>query len=429
MIKAMNKRGFAAVWIVLIVVIVLAAAAGGVWYWKINKASVLPVAVNSASSTAPAGNNSTSSQTTETLVPAMSRYTDSDFGFSFYYPTSWMVQQATTSNPDFYAGGSIKKTINISGNDDGVQSLVEIDEYYSDERTITVPEDMCPAGNTSNPCPAQRLYFDANTHTWMIAYPDGDSDGVYGTKVAADVSTNTMGGLHLIHHFARFDSLGIIPLSAEKFLVVSSAEGGILDQFLPQTIAATDPSVATPVSTGQQQETVYKEALQYGAAGKKVGNFFYVDDQHVYDGQFNIITGLNPATFKVFTQYSDGWMSPGYFYTDGMHVWYDGVNPPVILTDADPATFVMIRQAYQIPYATSSGKYGQSFTSYDTTYEKDKSHVWDGAKLVPGADPKTFIVIGEFNPGGNTTLAHDANHTYGEDAGGNITIDGVTISE
>jgi hypothetical protein len=112
-----------------------------------------------------------------------------------------------------------------------------------------------------------------------------------------------------------------------------------------------------------------------------------------------------------------------------MHVWYDGVNPPVILTDADPATFVMIRQAYQIPYATSSGKYGQSFTSYDTTYEKDKSHVWDGAKLVPGADPKTFIVIGEFNPGGNTTLAHDANHTYGEDVGGNITIDGVTISK
>jgi hypothetical protein len=55
--------------------------------------------------------------------------------------------------------------------------------------------------------------------------------------------------------------------------------------------------------------------------------------------------------------------------------------------------------------------------------------VWDGTKLVPGADPKTFIVTGEFNPGGNTTLAHDANHTYGEDAEGNITIDGVIISK
>ena len=92
----------------------------------------------------------------------------------------------------------------------------------------------------------------------------------------------------------------------------------------------------------------------------------------------------------------------------------------------------MIRQAYQIPYAKDSGSYGQSFTAYDTTYEKDKSHVWNGSKLVPGADPNTFVVTGNdltLNSNGGLTLAHDANHVYGVDAKGNVTVDGVTVQE
>jgi hypothetical protein len=80
MIKAMNKRGFAAFWIVLIVVIVLAAAAVGVWYHEAHKAtpnSFQPQSANTA-------------QTTPT-------YQNADYGVSFDYPNNWIVKSGDTA--------------------------------------------------------------------------------------------------------------------------------------------------------------------------------------------------------------------------------------------------------------------------------------------------------------------------------------------
>ena len=137
--------------------------------------------------------------------------------------------------------------------------------------------------------------------------------------------------------------------------------------------------------------------------------------------------GANPATFRlIYSNEADGVL----YATDGVHVYSVWSAEAPVLSGANPATFIAIKQQYQIPYAQSSGKYGQSFTSYEVTFAKDNSHVWYEGKLIPGADPTTFVVTGNThiqNSYGGYTLAHDASHTYGIDAKGNVTIDERTI--
>ena len=76
-----------------------------------------------------------------------------------------------------------------------------------------------------------------------------------GTK-PADVSTNTMGGLHIL--------LGsIVPLTAHDFVVVDSYGTSAPINTVINTIVATDPSVATPVSAAQQEAAIQAEKAAY----------------------------------------------------------------------------------------------------------------------------------------------------------------------
>ncbi len=75
-----------------------------------------------------------------------------------------------------------------------------------------------------------------------------------------------MGGLHILYGSARYGYDSIIPLSASNFLVVTYTTGAGIGQLpLTQTIVATDPTVATPVSTTQQTAVIQAEASAYGA--------------------------------------------------------------------------------------------------------------------------------------------------------------------
>jgi len=452
------NKGFIGLGALIAIVLAVIVVGGGAYYvMHQNAASTQPTYpdISTTQQTSPQQTTNTSVQattnaavTTPTSAPVstqtqssfavagMTKYTDADFGFSFWYPSSWTVTQKSVSNATSYGSGTIQKVLQINPsqgtpNYDGFS----ITEYGSADMSVTAGGGNCPAGNAENNCPVQKIYFDTAAHTWMIAYPQGDYNGVMGTKVAANVSTNTMGGLHLINGLTRFNDTGVIPLSAKNFLVVTSFAGSVTADPLIQTIVATDPAVATPVSVTQQQQIVYKAALKDGAGGTSLDNgTWYKDNQYVYDGQGNVVAGANPATFAPINTFSDGYtttISP--FATDGVHIYATGFGSSgAVLQGADPATFVRIRQVYQIPYSQTSGKYGQSFTSYDTTYEKDKSHVWDGIKLVPNADVNTFVVTGnttQLNAAGGITLAHDANHTYGEDIKGNVTVDGVTVQQ
>lgn len=440
---------------VLLVIIAIFVVGGGVYIYE-NKKTEAPAVVNTetqqptqvqqTNTQTPSVSNPTTNQTptnnpvqqtnppaTKISVAGMKQYTDSNFGFSFWYPSSWTVQNGSIQ--DTYVGGTVQKTLIVSPDSNTSRGdAIVINEFNSPTREIMIARDLCSPMNGSFVA-AHRYYFDTNAHTWMIETPaytgqserDGSTYSVPASTKAADVSNNTMGGLHML---GAGCSGYVIPLSAKNFVVYSfySHNVGPYYENIAKTILATDPSVATPVSTGEQIQTITNAGVLLGAIGTKVGEW-YVTSEHVYNLRGDIVTGANPSTFRLFSTYSDG-TAGTHYATDGVRVFGAWSYDIPVLTGADPATFVAIRQQYQIPYAQSSGLYGQSFTAYDTSFAKDKSHVWYQTRLIPGADPNTFVITGNThveNASGGYTLAHDAYHTYGIDKQSKLTIDGVTI--
>lgn len=192
---------------------------------------------------------------------AMSKYSDSGFGFSFWYPSGWHVAKDAVDNSTKYPGGTVTNQITVANG----QRVITIEEFTSFGSTITDSTGVgaCPV------CSTVRYYFDFNQHTWMAVYPDGVSSGriAPGVPIAANVSTNTMGGLHMLAGSQRFGANVIIPLSAQNFLIVT-VDGAIATessdaQALAKTILALDPSVATPVSQAQQNQTIRAESAAY----------------------------------------------------------------------------------------------------------------------------------------------------------------------
>ncbi len=187
-------------------------------------------------------------------VSGMKNYTDSDFGFSFWYPSSWSVN---TGNAQ-YGNTTVKRL--------GIYPLnqpdlgVYLDEVIPSDRSIGV-------GNSAKSGMVEKYYFDASAHTWM--YSHTDESGIQGDKVftgPANVSTNTMGGLHMFTGAGTFGENIAVPLSATRF-VVSEVTGENNPLQLVKTIVATDPSVATPVSASQQREIIQAEKDDYCSLG------------------------------------------------------------------------------------------------------------------------------------------------------------------
>jgi hypothetical protein len=103
----------------------------------------------------------------------------------------------------------------------------------------------------------------------MVSYPDVTPTGnpAPGVPVAANVSLNTMGGLHMLAGSQRFGANTIIHLSASNFLIVT-VDGGIATessdpQALAKTIVPLDLTVATPASAAVQEQTIQAEESAY----------------------------------------------------------------------------------------------------------------------------------------------------------------------
>ena len=108
---------------------------------------------------------------------------------------------------------------------------------------------------------------------WMTQLPSGvgaaggmTQEQFEKTKLPepADISLNTMGGLHMFHGGTRFGST-VIPLSARNFLYIYSSSQGEYnpEQPLANTILATDISVATPMSAAEQIKIIQAEKDAY----------------------------------------------------------------------------------------------------------------------------------------------------------------------
>jgi len=180
------------------------------------------------------------------LVPTMSKYTDADFGFSFWYPSSWRVA----------VGHYGVELYDSQGRD----TDLGITKNTPTNGKLLLPGYAC---GPAEGCVDLTYYFDATTHTWM------EQRGTQ-TPIPTNVSTNTMGGLHMLNGNIRFGLGTVIPLSAHNFLMVDASPGGLgggehnFQDYLAKTIVATDPSVATPVSLVEQTATIQAEATKYG---------------------------------------------------------------------------------------------------------------------------------------------------------------------
>ena len=268
----------------LVIIIVLLVIIGGVYLYNLGKqsaTSVPGVAVNPEASVLPLPSSSPagSSQPVPTssmspiqtsapssgasASPAMLQYTDPEFGFSFWYPSGWQVTQAFVANAAKYPGGTVLKQLNVTNGLD----TITVEEYVSPGDTITDSTGVgaCPV------CVTTRYYYNFNIHEWMAQYPNDTPSATYsgqpyvaGSSVPANVSLNTMGGLHMLAGSMRFGANTIIPLSAQDFLVIAVdgaiATGSSDPQALAKTVVALDPDVATPVSAAEQAATVQDEA-------------------------------------------------------------------------------------------------------------------------------------------------------------------------
>ena len=180
----------------------------------------------------------------------MSQYTDSSFGFSFWYPSGWTVTVSDGCDPNMLVGSlnhSAVKTLDIGDA-----------TYYIDLCEITSTDGVYyEAGKIYD-----QYYYDATTGLWMYNRHWDPQTGLGNHISPADLSDKTMGGLPI---FAG----QYVALSGNKFLnfEINSEPNNSIDlSYFLNTIVATDPSVATPVSATQQEATI--EAEQQAYAGQ-----------------------------------------------------------------------------------------------------------------------------------------------------------------
>lgn len=191
-------------------------------------------------------------------VNGMTKYTDTNLGYSFWYPNNWTVTTVSSGGISALSGGSITQTLAVSPTNNPNDGIT-VQDFVSTGKTITDssncgPSDSCP--------PSVHYYFNPTTHLWMKeAYPY-DTTLPQGAH-SADISVNTMGGLHIFAGNAR-NGDDIVPLSASHFVIVSTTASSIYYRRpLTNTIVALDPAVATPVSATQQMQTIQAELTAY----------------------------------------------------------------------------------------------------------------------------------------------------------------------
>ncbi len=187
-----------------------------------------------------------------TSVPGMSKYTDSNEGFSFWYPSSWTVTQAQQI--------PITDAIRLLVSSPDQQEAFYIDEVYP-SKLITTQDAACLLS----------IFFDTTTAEWMqqtsnCNAPAGLANGVSNPAQPANISSNTMGGLHEFTAGGPGTTQTIVPLSASSFVSIETFGNDNYgsQKYLADTIVATNPAVAIPVSTAQQTATIQAEASAYG---------------------------------------------------------------------------------------------------------------------------------------------------------------------
>jgi hypothetical protein len=189
-------------------------------------------------------------------VPGMSKYTDSDFGFSFWYPSGWTVRKTMDARCDNPSGEKLIGAIEISSQDTPISN---------GNKTMYLCESSSPSGiSESGGKYADTAYYDKQKNSWMVK-SDWDPTKGLGTYISQiPTSATTMGGLQ---YLLGYDA---VALSKEKFVTAIVSDDSF--KALMNTIVATDPSVATPASATEQIKAIQAEKAAYIPAAQSLEN-------------------------------------------------------------------------------------------------------------------------------------------------------------
>lgn len=222
------------IWIAVIIVIIVAVLG---WRYFIRQPAVTtPPLIKVSTSPAPVN------------TYGLNEYTDSMYGFSFWYPSALEITSANTEDSANFPGGVAVETLQVGSI--GGTSIVVVNSP-----TSTITDEP---SNHASPISQTEYFYDSASHQWMVAYPQGANGPGSGATTTANVSKTTMSGLIMLPSGKRFDTT-IIPLSKTLFLVISDGGGSAFTNQMAETVAPT----GAPVSASAQTAVLQAEAAAY----------------------------------------------------------------------------------------------------------------------------------------------------------------------
>jgi hypothetical protein len=272
----------------------------------------------------------------------MSQYTDTNFGFSFWYPTAWKLTDGPVADPTdptgpgWFSDATIVKELHIRN-----PARLERDQPSGVVlRALLAPAGLTELGQSMSASPVGldvRYFFDNGTHRWMYARLSEAPSGAPPATFPLEIKRRTMGGLPLFGGAVRHGGEVIVPLDESHFLAISTLDvgGDDIHTYLAATLVATNLDSGKRVNSQLQAETIHREAVKLRAIGEGIGEgivYWYKDSQHVYNYNGDVLRGADPKTFVPLSRHGLNTE----FATDGVSVYgsYCGV-----IRGADPKTF------------------------------------------------------------------------------------------
>lgn len=170
----------------------------------------------------------------------VSEYTDASFGFSFWYPSTWQVNEERPETVGTFPGGNADTWVNQFP---GGKVLKEITVH--DETTWTRIWEVTSPSSTitfrSAHLSNDKYYYDTAAEKWMVRFKENGM-GLPNPSPASIVARGTtMSGLVVFGgpSAATF----IIPLNRHKFIVVDNDDDNLvhLERTIVQAGAHVDP--------------------------------------------------------------------------------------------------------------------------------------------------------------------------------------------
>jgi hypothetical protein len=205
-----------------------------------------------------------------TAASGMSKYIDTGFGYSFWYPTAWTVIQEPVDDPadrGWFQGGTIVRRLRINEfSEDGALSSVVVEELSAPRGFLIVL-----GAHSANPVGAdQKFFFDQRTQTWMDALLSKPTDGGHRSTSPAALCGKTMGGPPILCGAGRGVDV-IVPIDPKHLLVLTTMDSDRYEEYIAETIMVNEAGSGGRTSAEVQEDIIHRKALKLGAVGQSVG--------------------------------------------------------------------------------------------------------------------------------------------------------------